>query len=245
MLFSKGERASIDLLMKAFDYFSKATGLSMNRGKSNFYCNGMDDSLIKEIETVTGMHKGTVPFKYLGVNVSPKRLSVLDCHSLIERIVDRIRGLGSMKLSYVGCLVLIQSGGLGLRDLHSWNIAAIVKYVWWVAMKADHLWVKWVHAVYIKYTRWKDYEPGVGCSRAWRKICQVKNIYRDKLVIADEVEHYTIRQGYQWIKPDAAKEKTSSSDIGKPDGAFVAMQKFMHTGRVCLEAWCSVQQSTT
>ncbi|XP_074291447.1 uncharacterized protein LOC141618246 [Silene latifolia] len=223
MLFCHGDRASIDLLLKAFAYFSKATGLSMNRGKSNFYGNGLDGSLIKEIEDMTGMHKGSVPFKYLGVNVSPKRLSVLDCHYLTERIVARIRSIGSKKLSYAGITYLwhstdqkeslalvswsqicqpLKQGGLGLRYLHSWNIAAIGKYVWWVAMKADHLWVKWVHVVYIKQSRWKEYEPGAGCSWAWRNICQVKNIYRDNLFVADEVEQYTLTQGYQWIKPD-------------------------------------------
>ncbi|XP_074318871.1 uncharacterized protein LOC141655705 [Silene latifolia] len=168
------------------DHFCQLT-----MGKSNFYCNGVDNSLVKEIEELTGMQQGSVPFKYLGVNVSSKRLSVLDCHYLPEKIVARIRSLGSKKLSYAGRLVLIQTylwhesdqkespalvswsqvcnplkqGGLGLRDLHSWNIAAIGKYVWWVAMKTDHLWFKWVHSV----------------------------------------EHYTLRQGYQWLKPDGDK----------------------------------------
>ncbi|XP_074288309.1 uncharacterized protein LOC141613471 [Silene latifolia] len=42
-------------------------------------------------------------------------------------------------------------------------------------MKADHLWVRWVHAVYIKSTTWKDYEPGI--------------------------EQYRLKEGYHWLKP--------------------------------------------
>ncbi|XP_074298083.1 uncharacterized protein LOC141628895 [Silene latifolia] len=55
IMFCKDERASIDLLLKAFNYFSEATGLVMNSGKSNFYANGVLDSLIREIEQATGM----------------------------------------------------------------------------------------------------------------------------------------------------------------------------------------------
>ncbi|XP_074305178.1 uncharacterized protein LOC141640190 [Silene latifolia] len=89
----------------------------MNRGKSNIYFNGVDDLLIKDVEELTGMKRGTVPFKYLGVNVSPKRLSVLECSSLVDRIVERIQRLGSRKLSYAGRVVLIQSV---LSSLHTY-----------------------------------------------------------------------------------------------------------------------------
>ncbi|XP_074305854.1 uncharacterized protein LOC141641076 [Silene latifolia] len=108
-MFCKGGRASIDLLLKAFNYFSKATGLVMNSGKSNFYANGVPDSLIREIEQVTRMKRSAVPFRYLGINVSPKRLSIMDCNCLIENVVTKIRRLGSRKLSYAGRVVLIQS----------------------------------------------------------------------------------------------------------------------------------------
>ncbi|XP_074299353.1 uncharacterized protein LOC141630431 [Silene latifolia] len=256
ILFCRGDKGSIGLMLAAFDHFSIASGLEMNNEKSNFYYNGIDESLVSKIEKQTGMKKGQLPFKYLGVNVSPKRLSVLDFECLVDKIVDRIRSLGSRKLSYAGRVVLIKSvlsslhcywarifilpkpviskieafcrsflwygsnhkespalvswaticqprkqGGLGFKDLHAWNVAAIAKYVWWIAMKADHLWVRWVHAVYIKSTTWKDYEPGTGSSWAWRKICQVKNIYKSMVFTDPIVEQYSLKEGYHWLKP--------------------------------------------
>ncbi|XP_074283551.1 uncharacterized protein LOC141608097 [Silene latifolia] len=216
----KGERASIDLLLKAFNYFSKATGLVMNNGKSNFYANGVPDSLIREIEQVTWMKRSAVPFRYLGINVSLKRLSIMDCNCLIENVVTTIGGLGSRKLSYAGRVVLIQSV---LSTLHCYwarifilpktVIDAIEKmcrqYLWygkdpkenpalWVQQKTDHLWVRWVHAVYIKSARWVDYEPSNGASWAWRKICQVKNIFKSFLCAG---EPYTAQKGYLYLKP--------------------------------------------
>ncbi|XP_074299768.1 uncharacterized protein LOC141630930 [Silene latifolia] len=117
ILFCKRERTSIELMLKAFDYFSKATRLVMNKSKSNLYCNGIDEQLIKEIEVASGIKRGVVLFTYLGVNVSPKRLSVMDCNCLVEKVVDRIRSLGSRKLSYAERVVLIKAV---LQTLHSY-----------------------------------------------------------------------------------------------------------------------------
>ncbi|XP_074270200.1 uncharacterized protein LOC141593145 [Silene latifolia] len=244
-------------MMKAFALFSRATGLVMNTGKSSLYCNGVDNLVLRDLEFISGMKRGHVPFTYLGVTVSPKRLSVMGCNSLVDNVVDRIRGLGSRKLSYAGRTILIQcvlctlhsywarifilpktviskikaicssylwhgndskenhalvswenackpirQGGLGFKNLHLWNVAAVGKYVWWVAQKADHLWVRWVHAIYIKNGNWMDYEPGSGSSWAWRKICQVKHLMKPYLLSITDLKHYTIKAGYQWLKPD-------------------------------------------
>ncbi|XP_074305396.1 uncharacterized protein LOC141640524 [Silene latifolia] len=109
ILFCKGEKTSIELMINSFDYFSKASGLVLNTGKSNFYCNGMEDWLISEIARATGMKKGSAPFKYLGVDVAPKRLLVLDCSCLVDKVVERINGLGARHLSYAGRLVLVKA----------------------------------------------------------------------------------------------------------------------------------------
>ncbi|XP_074283597.1 uncharacterized protein LOC141608138 [Silene latifolia] len=252
ILFCKGDRASIELMVNAFNFFSKASGLQLNKGKSNFYFNGVDEGLVQEVERATGMCRGSVPFRYLGVNVSPKRLYIMDCNCLVDKVVDRIRRMGSRQLSYAGRVVLIKSvlstlhsywarifilpktvirnieaicrdylwhgkdsgskpalvawgkicrskkkGGLGIKDLLLSNCAAVGKYVWWIEKKEDHLWVKWVHAIYIKGTRWKDYEPPVNSSWAWRKICQTKNILKD--CIWSQSVSYSISLGYNWL----------------------------------------------
>ncbi|XP_074315913.1 uncharacterized protein LOC141652283 [Silene latifolia] len=79
------------------------------------------------------------------------------------------------------------------------------KYVWWITNKADILWVRWVHAVYIKQKSWMDLEPSITSSWSWRKICQVKNILKD--IIFDSrgspvVAPYSSRKGYSLLVPD-------------------------------------------
>ena len=41
-------------------------------------------------------------------------------------------------------------GGIGIRDVHAWNVAMMGKRVWAITTKEDNLWIKWVHAIYNK-----------------------------------------------------------------------------------------------
>ncbi|KAK9677000.1 hypothetical protein RND81_11G115300 [Saponaria officinalis] len=205
-------------MLRAFETFSMASGLKMSPGKSNIYSNGVADSLISRIESEVGIQRGRVPFKYLGVNISPKRLSVAECAGLVDRVVEKIRVVGVRNISYAGRVVIIKSV---LMSLHSYwarifilpktvlnRIEAICRsflwhgsgasdgpalvawekvcrprkngglgfYVWWIQNKADHLWVRWVHAIYLKRTPWENYTPSCNTSWGWHKICWVKQL---------------------------------------------------------------------
>lgn len=70
-------------------------------------------------------------------------------------------------------------GGLAVQACMKGNMAAIGKYVWQVSLKADMLWVKWVHCVYIKDKSWCDYSPPVDGSWCWKCICSVKDMMKD------------------------------------------------------------------
>ena len=109
ILFSKGDVQSVQLLFSAFEKFSKDSGLTMNNLKSSFYCNGLTQDTVDRVSSLTGISRGLLPFKYLGANISPKRLSVKDCNGLVDKIISRIKGLGFRKLSYAGRIVLIRS----------------------------------------------------------------------------------------------------------------------------------------
>lgn len=42
------------------------------------------------------------------------------------------------------------AGGLNIRHLEYWNIAAVTKLLWAISFKTDKLWVQWIHAYYFK-----------------------------------------------------------------------------------------------
>ncbi|XP_074314348.1 uncharacterized protein LOC141649561 [Silene latifolia] len=70
-------------------------------------------------------------------------------------------------------------GGLGLKDLETWNKAMVGRLVDWVAMKRDSIWVHWVQSNYLKGRDWMEYKPSSNSSWVWRKICQVKDDMRN------------------------------------------------------------------
>ena len=50
------------------------------------------------------------------------------------------------------------------------------------------------------------YEPGYSTSWAWRKICQVKNMFKTFLFNEDgtsKTRIYTLKEGYKWINGDS------------------------------------------
>ncbi|XP_060210905.1 uncharacterized protein LOC132637908 [Lycium barbarum] len=92
-----------------------------------------------------------------------------------------------------------QKGGGGGSVI--WNEAAVAKYVWNVAQKADNLWVKWVDHVYIKDQDWWQYSPPTDCCWYWRKICTIKERYKTGYVENGWLKKdgkYTIQSGYKW-----------------------------------------------
>ncbi|XP_074317916.1 uncharacterized protein LOC141654534 [Silene latifolia] len=116
-LFCKGTAHAIMWLLRGFSTFSFASGLCLNRDKTNIYFNGVRRELIDEVVSNLWFRVGSLPFKYLGIPISSKKISKFEAHKLIERIVTRVRSLGARQLSYAGRLVLVQSV---LTTMHSY-----------------------------------------------------------------------------------------------------------------------------
>ncbi|XP_074265930.1 uncharacterized protein LOC141588384 [Silene latifolia] len=93
-----GDQNSVKIIMRAFMSFSDASGLCMNKDKSDIFMNG-------------------VPNPIPSYPISYKRLSNLECNKLVEKMVERIRSWGAKHLSYAGRLVLVRTV---LSQLHSY-----------------------------------------------------------------------------------------------------------------------------
>ncbi|OIT22870.1 hypothetical protein A4A49_57083, partial [Nicotiana attenuata] len=85
---------------QCFNQFSEASGLKANLGKSSIYFGGVSredrDRILQEL----GLSEGELPFKYFGVPLSTKKLSLVQWQPLIERLVTRISSWTAKKLSY-------------------------------------------------------------------------------------------------------------------------------------------------
>ncbi|XP_074315218.1 uncharacterized protein LOC141651402 [Silene latifolia] len=210
LIFCKGDLRSVVSIMEVFKCFSAASRLQISSKKSDIIFNGIEPSLAVDILEYTGFTKGSLPFKYLGVKISHKRLSKLDCNNIVDKMVARIRGWNCRKICYTGRLVLNvlckskKSGGVGLVDSQIWNTAAIGKLVWWILSKKDLLWIKWIDNIYLKGRSLMNYTPTSYISWSWSKICEVKDKIKagyvnDKWKGGDA--EYTIGSCYNWLRP--------------------------------------------
>nr|XP_009781722.1 PREDICTED: uncharacterized protein LOC104230578 [Nicotiana sylvestris] len=116
LLFCKGEVQSVLLMLRGLAAFSEASGLHTNATKSNIYSANMKQQEVNDICELTGYKRGVLPFRYLGVPISAKKISAVDCEMLVEKM-PKIEG------------------GLGIIECEAWNQAAIAKYVWNIAKK--------------------------------------------------------------------------------------------------------------
>ncbi|XP_074278253.1 uncharacterized protein LOC141601846 [Silene latifolia] len=107
---------SLSLNGNSFGFFK---GLCLNRDKSEIFFNGMASGVTDGIIQVSGFKKGLLPFRYLGVPISSKKLTKNEGMKLIDKITTRIRSWGARHLSYSGRLVLVNSVLTGLHSYWS------------------------------------------------------------------------------------------------------------------------------
>ncbi|CAI8611330.1 unnamed protein product [Vicia faba] len=109
LLFTRGDNGSVDLALKVMKDFSSSTGLEVNLGKCKVFCGNVDPRVKQEILEASEFEEGVLPFKYLGIPISSKRISHVNCLGLIDRIVQRIRYWSSRLMNFAGRTQLIQS----------------------------------------------------------------------------------------------------------------------------------------
>lgn len=64
---------------------------------------------VEELCEITRYQKGKLPFRYLGVPITSRKISAVDCEMLVDKLTAKIRGWGSATLSYTGRVQLINS----------------------------------------------------------------------------------------------------------------------------------------
>jgi len=108
-MFSRGDTTSSTLLYECFQHFSKVYGLRANQPKNCVYFGGVSEDMQQLILQQIGFVKGLLPFRYLGVPLSTRKLSVGQCQQLIDRILGKITTWIVKFLSYAGRLQLVNS----------------------------------------------------------------------------------------------------------------------------------------
>lgn len=104
MLFCKGNSQSIHRMLEAVNHFSEVSGLVANMEKSNIFLAGINEATKQTIVRDTGFSVGTLPMRYLGLPLTSKKWSKVECHQLVEKITTNIQAGYAKLLSYAGRL---------------------------------------------------------------------------------------------------------------------------------------------
>lgn len=282
LMFARADPYSVKLMHDAFKKFSNASGLTANLDKSSIYFGGIseyDQGLILEVLPVV---RDSLPFKYLGVPLTSKKLTVHQCKPLVDRVLAKVHSWEARMLSYAGRVQLIKSvlfgvqsywtqifklpkktlrdierlcrcflwtgksnpskkalvswqqvclpkekGGLHIMDLVCWNQAAITKVLWDIANKSDSLWVRWLHAYYIKRTALWDLKAPNKCSWNLKQILKARELVDlvGGWAKVTKQGRYSIKALYDCLRPEAPKvewRRIVCNTKASPSSSFIA-----------------------
>ncbi|XP_060183123.1 uncharacterized mitochondrial protein AtMg01250-like [Lycium barbarum] len=88
LLFSRGELTSITALHKSFTEFSLCSGIQENHGRNAVYFGGVSVIEQNQIMQHLGYCFGELPFKYLGVPLATKKISIIQWQPLVDKITS-------------------------------------------------------------------------------------------------------------------------------------------------------------
>ena len=109
LLFSHGDKSSINHIMTSLAQFSDISGLSPNIHKSNVYFCNCKSSVITWFDNEFNIPHGCLPAKFLGVPLISSRLSINMCRPLIQNLTNRILSWTTFTLSFAGRVQLVKS----------------------------------------------------------------------------------------------------------------------------------------
>ncbi|XP_021766230.1 uncharacterized protein LOC110730713 [Chenopodium quinoa] len=98
-----------------FNFHPRSSSLSTNLDKSEVYFGGVPVDIQTKLSDLLEVSQGSIPFKYLGVPFSSKKLTISQCKPLVEKVTARIQGWMAKHLSYSGRLQLIKSVLFGIQ----------------------------------------------------------------------------------------------------------------------------------
>lgn len=109
LLFSHGDKNSIQHLMTSMNVFAEWSGLHINLQKSAVFFSNCNSEVMNWFNHTFQISNGLLPVRFLGVPLTSAKLSVNDCMLLIEKITARIISWTTFFLSLAGRIILIKA----------------------------------------------------------------------------------------------------------------------------------------
>lgn len=107
--FLRENNGSVTMVINVLQDFASTTGQALNPSKCITYFRNVDATKKRYILGLTEFEEGILPFRYHGIPLTSKRLTIHNCMELGENIVYHIKRWISRQLSSTGRMLLIQS----------------------------------------------------------------------------------------------------------------------------------------
>ena len=91
IIFSKAHLSTSQIIKSTLEKFYQVTGLKANPEKSQIVCGGCNSHLQQQWLETTGYKEGCLPTRYLGVPITASKLSQMECHTLVEKIIEQMK----------------------------------------------------------------------------------------------------------------------------------------------------------
>ncbi|XP_021857904.1 uncharacterized protein [Spinacia oleracea] len=180
LMFSRADNPSIMAMFHAFTKFSAASGLVANMQKSEVYIAGVSDSFAEMLSTELGRLQ---LFKSVLCGIQLYRCQIF---VMPKKVMNEIQRL---------CRCFLWSGAdSGSRKAPiSWD-------------HQDRMWVKWMHAYYIKNNDFWSMDVPNGLTWSMRKIWHQREILAQAGAVHTFVHggKFRICKAYQFLKPEAS-----------------------------------------
>ncbi|KAK0571729.1 hypothetical protein LWI29_020657 [Acer saccharum] len=82
------------------------------------------------------------------------------------------------KISWFDICLPKKEGGLGIKDLSSWNKALMIRHLWILIYGTNNLWSFWIKAYHLKGSNLWEAKAPYTCSWNWRKLLHLRPIVR-------------------------------------------------------------------
>ena len=109
LIFIEGNIESVQCVLQVLKEFEEQSGLAVSMQKTSFFASGTTEEEINTIQASTGMPCGNLPFRYLGVPMNSRKLSLSSCEPLLHQIKTRFSSWSTKTLSFSGRLLLIKT----------------------------------------------------------------------------------------------------------------------------------------
>ncbi|XP_057775476.1 uncharacterized protein LOC130994451 [Salvia miltiorrhiza] len=133
---------ALKCILKIFEMLS---GLKVNFDKSCLLGIGIPTPAREQLAATLNCQVGDFPTKYLGILIGARLSRAEIWNHVVEKIKRKVFSWQHRKISLAG-RITVNEGGLGLKDLESFNKALMVKWIWRFLKEEDALWVRVVKA---------------------------------------------------------------------------------------------------